>query len=178
MQRIKGKAWVAKNYVMSFDMILQRFWTSPVNKEENAKWVMAGVEETFNQENGFKSKGYTFIVAGHNFAGGGKSIEHCITGLMGAGIQAVFATSFARLQFRNAINYGLPFITSKDMNLSCETDDELEYDPLTGIIENLTNGKRFESVPQAPFVAEVAAAGGLMNFIRNQIREGSIEHLR
>ena len=71
--------------------------------------------------------GYTFIVAGHNFAGGGKSIEHCVTGLIGAGIQAVFATSFARLQFRNAINYGMPFITSKDINLECNTGDELSY---------------------------------------------------
>ncbi|MBT3497210.1 MAG: hypothetical protein HOG20_02495, partial [Candidatus Marinimicrobia bacterium] len=74
---------------------------------------MGGVHPDFNQENGFKSNGYSFIVAGHNFAGGGKSIEHVITGLMGAGIKAVIAESFSRLQFRNAINYGLPFITCK-----------------------------------------------------------------
>lgn len=178
MQKIRGKAWVAKQYVMSFDMILQRFWTSPVDATENAKWVMAGVDEAFNKENGFKDMGYTFIVAGHNFAGGGKSIEHCITGLMGAGIQCVFATSFARLQFRNAINYGLPFITCRDMNLQCDTGDELEYDPSTGNIENLTKGIRFESVPQASFVAEVAAAGGLMAFIRKRIAEGTVDQLR
>lgn len=178
MSKIKGTAWVAKNYVMSFDMILQRFWTAPVDPAENGKWVMAGVDEDFNRENGFRDKGYTFIVAGHNFAGGGKSIEHCITGLMGAGIKAVFATSFARLQFRNAINYGMPFITCRDMNLACETGDELEYDPATGIIRNLTRGTDFESVPQAPFVAEVAAAGGLMNFVRNRIASGTIEDLR
>ncbi|NDC78028.1 MAG: 3-isopropylmalate dehydratase [Chitinophagia bacterium] len=178
MEKIQGKAWVAKNYVMSFDMILQRFWTAPVDPTENAKWVMAGVDEAFNRENGFKDQGYSFIVAGHNFAGGGKSIEHCITGLMGAGIQAVFATSFARLQFRNAINYGLPFITCRDMNLHCETGDELEYDPATGTIRNLTRGTSFESVPQAPFVAEVAAAGGLMNFIRKRIAEGTVDTLR
>jgi 3-isopropylmalate/(R)-2-methylmalate dehydratase small subunit len=163
---------------MSFDMILQRFWTAPVDTAENAKWVMAGVDEAFNRENGFKDQGYSFIVAGHNFAGGGKSIEHCITGLMGAGIQAVFATSFARLQFRNAINYGLPFITCRDMNLQCETGDELEYDPATGTIVNLTRGTSFESVPQAPFVAEVATAGGLMNFICKRIAEGTVDTLR
>lgn len=174
---IKGKAWVAKTYVMSFDMIIQKYWTSPIDPIENSKWVMAGVDEAFNKENGFKDCGYTFIVAGHNFAGGGKSIEHCITGLMGANIKAVFATSFARLQFRNAINYGMPFITSKDMNLECETNDELEYDSETGIIKNLTNGKIFNSVPVAPFVAEVAEAGGLMNFIKNKIEDGSIVDL-
>jgi 3-isopropylmalate/(R)-2-methylmalate dehydratase small subunit len=175
---LKGTCWVAKNYVMSFDMIIQKFWTAPIDPEENCKWVMAGVDEAFNQENGFRSKGYTFIVAGHNFAGGGKSIEHCITGLMGAGIKAVFATSFARLQFRNAINYGMPFVTAKDMNLDCETGDELEYDPATGIISNLTNGKSFQSLPQEPFVGEVAAAGGLMQFIRQKIQDGSIAELR
>ncbi len=174
---IKGKAWVAKTYVMSFEMIIQQYWTSPIDPVENARWVMAGVDEAFNKENGFKDFGYTFIVAGHNFAGGGKSIEHCITGLMGAGIKAVFATSFARLQFRNAINYGMPFITARDMNLGCDTGDELEYDPESGIIRNLTKATQFESVPVAPFVAEVAAEGGLMSFIRKKIADGSIADL-
>jgi 3-isopropylmalate/(R)-2-methylmalate dehydratase small subunit len=100
-----------------------------------------------------------------------------VTGLIGAGIQAVFATSFARLQFRNAINYGLPFITSKDINLSCETGDILEYDSDSGSIRNLTNGKIFSSVPVATFVAEVAASGGLMNFIRQKMEEGTIHEL-
>jgi len=169
---ITGKCWVASDYVMAYDIIIQQFWTSPIDKEENGKWVMAGVDESFNKENGFKDNGYTFIVAAHNFAGGGKSIEHVIAGLMGAGIQAVFADSFARLQFRNAINYGLPFVTSKDIAKGCETGDELRYDPSTGVIENLTKGTRFQSVPAAPFIAEVAAAGGLMNFVRNKIAAG------
>jgi 3-isopropylmalate/(R)-2-methylmalate dehydratase small subunit len=177
MAIIKGKAWVAKNYVMSFDMIIQKFWTSAIDPVENAKWVMAGVDKAFNKENGFVNFGYTFIVAGHNFAGGGKSIEHCITGLMGANIKAVFATSFARLQFRNAINYGMPFITSKDINLECTTGDELEYDTESGEIINCTNGKTFTSVPVAPFVAEVAKQGGLMNFIKTKIADGSIANL-
>jgi 3-isopropylmalate/(R)-2-methylmalate dehydratase small subunit len=174
---VRGTCWVAKTYVMSFDMIIQKYWTSPIDPVENSKWVMAGVDEAFNKENGFKDCGYTFIVAGHNFAGGGKSIEHCITGLMGAGIKAVFATSFARLQFRNAINYGMPFITARDMNLGCETGDELEYDAATGIVKNITKGTEFSSVPVAPFVAEVAASGGLMNFIKKKIEDGSIAEL-
>ena len=174
---ITGTCWVATTYVMSFDMIIQQYWTSPIDPAENSKWVMAGVHEDFNKENGFKNNGYTFIVAGHNFAGGGKSIEHCITGLMGAGIKAVFATSFARLQFRNAINYGMPFITARDMNLGCTTGDVLEYYPETGIIKNITQGTEFNSVPVAPFVADVAAQGGLMNFIRKKIEDGSIANL-
>lgn len=169
---MRGKCWVADDYVMAYDIIIQQFWTSAIDPEENSKWVMAGVKEEFNKENGFKDGGYTFIVAAHNFAGGGKSIEHVITGLMGAGIQAVFADSFARLQFRNAINYGLPFVTSKDIAKGCETGDELEYDPDSGVIKNVTKGTEFQSVPAARFVAEVGKAGGLMNYVRDKIAKG------
>ena len=167
---IKGTCWVADDYVMAYDIITSEHWTSPIDPKENSKIVMSGVKEEFSQENAFKDNGFTFIVANHNFAGGGKSIEHVITGLMGAGIKAVFATSFARLQFRNAINYGLPFVTSDDdIHLGCETGDELEYDADKGIIRNITKGTEFTSVPAAPFVSEVAEAGGLMNFIREKI---------
>jgi 3-isopropylmalate/(R)-2-methylmalate dehydratase small subunit len=175
---VKGKVWVTTNYVMAYDIIIQRFWTSAIDPAENAKWVMAGVAEEFNRENGFIDGNYTFIVAAHNFAGGGKSIEHVITGLMGAGIKAVFADSFARLQFRNAINYGLPFITSKDIAQDCSTGDELAWNTDNGEITNLTTGKVFQSVPVAPFVAEVAEQGGLMNFIREKIANGAIGALR
>lgn len=169
---IKGKCWVASDYVMAYDIIIQEFWTSAIDPAENSKWVMAGVADEFNKENGFKDQNYTFIVAAHNFAGGGKSIEHVIAGLMGAGVQAVFADSFARLQFRNAINYGLPFVTCKDIAAGCETGDELSYDPETGMIQNITKGTNFQSVPAAPFVAEVGKAGGLMNFVRDKIAKG------
>ncbi|WP_350288880.1 hypothetical protein [uncultured Croceitalea sp.] len=169
---VKGTCWVADDYVMAYDIIVSEHWTSPIDPIENSKIVMSGVKEEFNRENGFKDKGYTFIVANHNFAGGGKSIEHVITGLMGAGIKGVFATSFARLQFRNAINYGLPFITCDDIHLACETGDELEFDEASGIIKNITKGTEMQSVPVAPFVAEVSESGGLMNYVRDKIAKG------
>ncbi len=172
MSLITGKCWVASGYVMAYDIIVQQVWAWAIDPEENSKWVMAGVDEAFNAENAFKDQGYTFIVAAHNFAGGGKSIEHVIAGLMGAGIKAVFADSFARLQFRNAINYGLPFVTCKDIAKGFTTDDELAYDPTSGKIENLTQGTTFQSPPAAPFVAEIEQAGGLMNFVRQKIAAG------
>ncbi len=175
---ITGKAWVSDNYVMSYEMVLQKDWTSPIDKTENAKWIMAGVSDEFNSENAFTNAGYTFIVARHNFAGGGKSIEHCVTGLMGAGIKAVFADSFARLQFRNAINYGLPFITAKDVADMVRTGDELEFDTETGILTNLSNQHQTSTVPVSPFVAEVAQAGGLMEFIRHKIATDTLHELK
>ncbi|MCX8019057.1 MAG: 3-isopropylmalate dehydratase [Chitinophagaceae bacterium] len=178
MKSITGTCWCSKDYVMAYDIIIQKFWTSPIDPEENSKWVMAGVHPDFNTENGFKSKGYTFIVAGHNFAGGGKSIEHVITGLMGAGIKAVFAINFSRLQFRNAINYGLPFVTAPDMIHGCETGDLLEYFPEEGKVINHTRSVSFSCAPIPAFVREIAEAGGLSQFIRKKIADGTIADLR
>ncbi|MEC8703276.1 MAG: 3-isopropylmalate dehydratase [Candidatus Neomarinimicrobiota bacterium] len=175
---IKGRCWVADDYVMAYDIIIQKYWTSALDPDENSKWVMAGVDEAFNKENGFKNEGYTFIVAGHNFAGGGKSIEHVITGLMGAGIKAVIADSFSRLQFRNAINYGFPFVTCNEIKSICKTGDELEVNLESGEIINHSSGKSIEASPIPEFVLSVAEEGGMVNYIQKVIKEDRIDELR
>ena len=175
---IKGRCWVADDYVMAYDIIIQKYWTSALDPDENSKWVMAGVDEAFNKENGFKDEGYTFIVAGHNFAGGGKSIEHVITGLMGAGIKAVIADSFSRLQFRNAINYGFPFVTCNEIKSICKTGDELEVNLQSGEIINHSSGKSIEASPIPEFVLSVAEEGGMVNYIQKVIKEDRIDELR
>ena len=175
---IKGRCWVADDYVMAYDIIIQKYRTSALDPDENSKWVMAGVDEAFNKENGFKDEGYTFIVAGHNFAGGGKSIEHVITGLMGAGIKAVIADSFSRLQFRNAINYGFPFVTCNEIKSICKTGDELEVNLESGEIINHSSGKSIEASPIPEFVLSVAEEGGMVNYIQKVIKEDRIDELR
>lgn len=175
---IKGRCWVADDYVMAYEIIIQKYWTSALDPDENSKWVMAGVDEAFNKENGFKDEGYTFIVAGHNFAGGGKSIEHVITGLMGAGIKAVIADSFSRLQFRNAINYGFPFVTCNEIKSICKTGDELEVNLESGEIINHSSGKSIEASPIPEFVLSVAEEGGMVNYIQKVIKEDRIDELR
>jgi 3-isopropylmalate/(R)-2-methylmalate dehydratase small subunit len=175
---LKGKAWVGGNDIYAFDIIQQEYWTSPLDPEENSKWVMAGVAPAFDSENAFKNMGYTFVVAGSNFGGGGKSIEHPILGLIGAGIKAVIADSFSRLQFRNAINNGLPFVTCKDIAKTVETGDELEVNLKTGKIRNLTKDKEVNGTPVAGFVMDVAEAGGLIPYIRQRIADGTIDDLQ
>lgn len=175
---LKGKAWVGGKDIYAFDIIQQEYWASGLDLEENSKWVMAGVDPAFDSENAFRNMGYTFVVAGSNFGGGGKSIEHPIMGLMGAGIKAVIADSFSRLQFRNATNNGLPFITCQGITKVVETGDELEVNLQTGKVRNLTNGEEINSEPVADFVMRIANVGGLIPYIRQKIADGTIADLR
>jgi 3-isopropylmalate/(R)-2-methylmalate dehydratase small subunit len=168
---IRGTAWVGGNDIYAFDIIQQEHWTDPLDPELNSKWVMAGVDPMFEEEGAFKAKGYTFIVAGSNFGGGGKSIEHPIHGLIGAGIKAVLADSFSRLQFRNAINNGLPFVTAKGVGSIVSTGDELEFDLVTGRVTNLGNDKQIQGAPIAQFVTDISEAGGLIPYIRQAIAD-------
>ncbi|MFW6116291.1 MAG: 3-isopropylmalate dehydratase [bacterium] len=174
---LKGKAWVGGDDIYAFDIIQAKHWASPLDPKENSKWVMAGVDPAFESENAFKGRGYTFVVAGSNFGGGGKSIEHPILGLMGAGIQAVIAESFARLQFRNATNNGLPFITCEGIVDIVETGDELEVDVETGRIRNLATEQEAAGDPVAGFVTDIREAGGLIPYVREKIADGTIDEL-
>jgi 3-isopropylmalate/(R)-2-methylmalate dehydratase small subunit len=171
---LQGKAWVGGKDIYAFDIIRQEHWPKPLDPEELRKWVMAGVAPEFEGENGFMNHGYTFIAAGSNFGGGGKSIEHPIVGLMGAGIKAVIADSFSRLQFRNAINNGLPFVSCKGITGVVATGDELEVDLQTGRIRNLTKGEDIDGAPIAGFVSEIAEAGGLIGYVKQRMAAGGM----
>ncbi len=174
---IRGKAWVGGEHIYAYDLVPQKHWTDPLDPELNSRWIMEGVDPAFQDENAFKNMGFTFVVAGSNFGGGGKSIEHPILGLMGAGIKAVVADLFARLQFRNAINNGLPFITCRGITKIVSTGDELEVDLKTGRISNLTNKQEIYGAPIADFVTEIADAGGLISYIRQKIADGTVADL-
>jgi 3-isopropylmalate/(R)-2-methylmalate dehydratase small subunit len=171
---LTGKVWVGGDHIYAYNIIQQAHWHKSLDPEEMSKWVMAGVAPEFEGEDAFKDFGYAFIVAGSNFGGGGKSIEHPIVGLMGAGVEAVVADSFSRLQFRNAITRGLPFVTCKGIRDIVSTGDELEVNLETGNIRNLTNGKEIAGAPIAEFVSEIAEAGGLINYVKDQIAQGKM----
>lgn len=170
---LRGKAWVGGDHIYAFNIILQKRWSlDKLDPDELGKWVMEGVSPSFaGVENAFKNLGYTFIVAGPNFGGGGKSIEHPIKGLQGAGIKAVIAESFARLQFRNAINNGLPFMVCKGITEVVQMDDEIVVNLNTGEIKNLTRGREIQGAPIPAFVLEIAEAGGMIEYTRRIIAD-------
>ena len=140
---------------------------------EMSKWVFEGADPAVKDiPGGFKSKGYTIIVAGEDFGGGGKSIEHPIVAMQGAGIRLLLAESFSRYTFRNAINLGVPAIMCPGISGIFTTGDELEADLLTGEIVNKTSGVRIMGIPLSSFVLRLIESGGLLEFYRKKLNPG------
>jgi 3-isopropylmalate/(R)-2-methylmalate dehydratase small subunit len=110
------------------------------------------------------------VVAGRNF-GGGSAREQAATCLIGAGVQAVVAVSFARTFFRNSINTALVAVECPPAVAAVEDGDELFVDAETGTVE--VGGERFPFPPYPPELRRILDAGGLIPSLARDLREGA-----
>ena len=108
------------------------------------------------------------IVAGHNF-GCGSSRENAPIAIKGAGVSCVIARSFARIFYRNSINIGLPILIAPEAVDGIEDGDEVEVEPATGTIRNLTRGGQWQAAPFPPEVQRIIRAGGLVGYVRQRL---------
>jgi 3-isopropylmalate dehydratase small subunit len=107
------------------------------------------------------------VVAGRNF-GCGSAREQAASGLAGAGITAVIATSFARVFFRNAINTGLPAITQPEAVQAAQEGDTVLVDMAAGTV--ITGGRSFPFPPYPDSLLRILDAGGLIPYVARQIQ--------
>jgi len=112
-----------------------------------------------------KAEKSDIIVAGRNF-GCGSSREHAPISIKATGISCVIAHSFARIFYRNAINIGLPIVTSPEGAAGIKTKDKLEVDTKKGIIKNVTRKKLYRSEAYPPFIEKIIKKEGLMNYVK------------
>ncbi len=110
------------------------------------------------------------IVADRNF-GCGSSREHAPVALQSSGVSAVVAGSFARIFYRNAINVGLPLLVCPEAAGAVEDGDSIAVNTDTGVI-TVADGRQFQAAPIPPFVKNIAAAGGILEFIKQYGWEG------
>mgnify|MGYP004436817605 CR=1 FL=1 len=89
------------------------------------------------------------LVAERNF-GCGSSREHAPIAILGAGMKAVIAHSFARIFYRNSINIGLPIMECPEAVDAISAGDTVSVDFDTGVITDETNGKVFHAEPFPP----------------------------
>ena len=134
------------------------------NLPELAKHVLEDADPTFAQK---VVKG-DFIVAGSNF-GLGSSREHAPLVIKMSGVSAILAKSVARIFYRNAINIGLPLLECEEAVDKIEAGDVVEVDLSSGSIKDLNNGLVFTAKPYPDFMAELIAAGGLIEHTKERL---------
>lgn len=108
------------------------------------------------------------LVAERNF-GCGSSREHAPIAILGAGMKAVIAHSFARIFYRNAFNMGLLLMEVGDDVDKINDGDQLEVDAATGLIRDLTNGAEIQCPPLPASMAAILAKGGLVNYVKERL---------
>ena len=160
---IKGKIHKFGDDINTDDIIAAKYLVS-TDAKELGKHCMETIKPDFAQA---VSPG-DIIVAGDNF-GCGSSREHAPLAIKGCGISAVIARSFAAIFFRNAINIGLPFLESDDVD-KINDGDLVEINLETGEINNLTQTKMYKTQAFPEFLQQIVESGGLINYIRKQAR--------
>ncbi len=131
----------------------------------DAKELAAHVMEDADPEFPAKAKPGDIIVAGKNF-GCGSSREHAPLAIKAAGIGCVVAESYARIFYRNAFNIGLTIMECPSAIAEAQTGHVLSVDTATGQIKNVTLDRQYVSKPIPPFMQELIAAGGLMEYVQ------------
>jgi len=145
------------------DVIIPGRYNVTTDRSQLARYCLCEVLPEFAQQ----VKTGDVVMAGHNF-GCGSSREHAPAALQACGIQVVIARSFARIFYRNAVNIGLPVLVCEEAVLASTDGQQLEVDLATGTIRNLSTDQTFQAEPLNPFVARIVAAGGIIEYIRQE----------
>ena len=146
------------------DAVIPARYLNLSDPDELAKHCMEDIDAEFVN----RVRPGDIMVATTNF-GCGSSREHAPLAIKASGISCVIAQSFARIFFRNAINIGLPLLECEEAVDNIEGGDAVEVDLARGSIKNLNNGLEFTAKPYPYFMAEIIAAGGLIEHTRKRL---------
>ena len=166
MSKITGKVW---NFGANIDtdVIIAARYLNSSDPEHLAKYVMEDADPEFPK----KLQRGDIIVAGENF-GCGSSREHAPIALKAAGVAAVVAPSFARIFYRNAFNMGLPIFELPE-SLEIKEGENISINLDNGEITNNTTKKTYKFIAIPPFMQELIAAGGLINFAKTEMKKAN-----
>jgi len=160
---IEGRAHLLGDHVDT-DVIIPVKYCGTLDVAELGRHALAGLDEAYAE----RIAPGDLLVAGENF-GCGSSREVAPLALLGAGVGAVVAASFARIFFRNALNVGLPILECPAAARACREGDRLRILALGGTIENLDLGETYAVAPWPPALADLIEAGGMVNYVRRRL---------
>jgi 3-isopropylmalate/(R)-2-methylmalate dehydratase small subunit len=145
------------------DVIIPARYLNTFDPKELARHCMEDLDAGFPEK---VRKGGGVIAAGKNF-GCGSSREHAPIALAASGVSLIFAESFARIFYRNAIDVGLAIVESPEAAREAREGDAVSFDAASGVLTNETRGRTYQCAPFPPFVQKIIAAGGLANIVRS-----------
>ncbi len=157
---IRGKAYKFGDNINS-DIIIPGRYLIYIEPEKLAEHAFEVLGPTVSQT----LRKHQILVAGRNF-GCRSAREQAATALLGLGIKAVVACSFARTFYRNAINSGLPIIGCPDLYNAVSEGDELTIDVPAGRIQRGADTYSFPVFSDS--VRQLLELGGLAEYLKSQ----------
>lgn len=156
----EGRAWKFGDDVNT-DMIIPGRYLDRYDPKHLASHALEGANKDFASQ----VKSGDIVIAGRNF-GCGSSREQAVIALKESGVSVVVARSFARIFYRNAVNLGLPVVTSGSAADVFADGERVSLDMDARILRSV-DGERTASVDEVPErAAEILRAGGLVPYIR------------
>lgn len=162
---IKGKAHVYGDNIDT-DAIIPARYLNSTDPDFLAAHCMEDIDAQFPT----RVRPGDVVTGGRNF-GCGSSREHAPLALRASGVACVIAESFARIFFRNSVNTGLPLVECAEAARDARPGDDIEVDLAAGLVRNLTRGREYGITPYPPFMQELVAAGGLVEYTRAKMKK-------
>ena len=159
----EGRAWVYGDNIDTDQLAPIQSYKN-MEAEEGCKFCLQPLDPDFAAA---VEEGDIFV-AGANM-GIGSSREQAPLHLKLLGIRAVLAKSFARIFYRNTLNFGLPALICADVD-RINPGDRLRVDPLKGEVENLSTGETLQCEPLPDHLMAMIADGGLMEHLRKKLK--------
>jgi len=149
--------WIFGNNINT-DLITPGRYNITTDAKELAKIVFIEHRPEFTKT---VKKG-DFIIAGNNF-GCGSSRETAVTSLKACGIKAVIAKSFARIFYRNCINWGLLAIIAETENINEKDELKINIEKQLIIIASKNTEKK-AVIP--PLMIKLYESGGIIPYLK------------
>ncbi len=160
--KIKGKVWKYGDDINTDVLFPGKYTYTVTDSKEMAKIALEDLDPEFAKN---IQKG-DVIVGGTNF-GCGSSREQAASCLLYAGVGAVIAKTFARIFFRNCINFGLPALTSAEAVDALEHGESIEIDTEKGEIRCKAGVFSFPPLPKE--IVGIFDSGGLIPYTKKQL---------
>ncbi len=114
------------------------------------------------------------ILVGNRGVGWGHGHDHAALALKASGIAAVLCETTGANFRRNCINHGLPILEIPGVFAEVNTGDTLKINLNAGIVDNLSNGLRWEFETYPEPILRILDAGGIYEHLKNEIAEENV----